>query len=254
VTLVVANRPTLSMLQSPVLRAVIDPLVSVLYPQECHVCGEAVESIYDGIACGECWEAATIFHGGETLCAKCGALPAGAEELCRQCSEAAFDHAIAAGIYEGALAATILYLKRVDHLPKRAQSIFENRIKNLEFADETIILPVPLSKQRKFERGFNQAEILASIVSRVTGFPVYSTCLVRRSHAGIYRAAMDRSEREMTVENAFEARAPRLIEGREVVLVDDVLTSGATASACARALKKSGARHIIVVTLARAVR
>jgi ComF family protein len=235
------------------LRAIVDPLVSVLYPQECHVCGEPVESIRDGVACGECWEATTIFHGGETLCERCGALPAGVEEFCLHCTGASFDRAIAAGIYGHALSATIINLKKIPHLPKRAQSIFENRIRNLEFSDETIILPVPLSKQRRFERGFNQAEILASIVSRVTGFPAYSTCLVRNEHTTISRAGMDRSERERTVENAFEVRAPRLIEGRDTILVDDVLTSGATASACARVLKKNGAAKVTVITLARAM-
>lgn len=233
--------------------AIIDPLISILYPQECHVCGGPVESIDDGVGCEECWQATTIFHGGEKLCERCGALPAGAEEFCLQCAGAVFDRAIAAGIYEGALSATIIRLKKVPHLPRRAQSIFENRIKNLEFADEAILLPVPLSRQRKFERGFNQAEILASIVSRVTAFPIYATWLVRTEHTLISRAGMDRSEREVSVENAFEVRAPRLIEGREVVLIDDVLTSGATASACARVLKKTGAPKVTVITLARAV-
>lgn len=235
------------------LRAVIDPLVSVLYPQECHVCGEAVESVRDGVACEECWQATTIFYGGERLCERCGALSAGGEEFCRECAGAEFDRAIAAGIYEAALSATVINLKRTPQLPQRAQKIFENRIKNLEFAEGPILLPVPLSKQRKFERGFNQAEVLASIVSRVTGLAVYPTCLVRNEHTVTARAGMDRSQREATVENAFEVRAPRLIEGREVILVDDVLTSGATVSACARALKKNGAAKVSVVTLARAV-
>ena len=233
--------------------AVIDPLVSILYPQECHVCGGPVESIHDGAACEECWRATAIFHGGEKLCPRCGALPAGAEEFCLQCAGAAFDRAIAAGIYEGALSASVIRLKKIPHLPRRAQSIFENRLKNLEFASDAVLLPIPLSKQRKFGRGFNQAEILAAIVSRVTSFPVYPTCLVRTEHTVISRAGMDRSAREISVANAFEVRSPRLVEGREAILVDDVLTSGATASACAQVLKKSGAAKVTVITLARAV-
>src|SRR5215813_8771936 len=98
------------------LRVIIDTLLSVLYPQECHVCGGPVESIQDGVACDECWEGTTIFHGGETLCERCGALPAGSEEFCLQCSGADFDRAIAAGIYEGALSATVISLKKIPRL------------------------------------------------------------------------------------------------------------------------------------------
>jgi predicted amidophosphoribosyltransferase len=69
----------------------------------------------------------------------------------------------------------------------------------------------------------------------------------------MHRVAMDKRARELTVEKAFEVRSPRLFAGKDVVLVDDVFTSGATASACARVLKKNGALKVTVVTLARAV-
>jgi len=235
------------------LRALLDPLLSVIYPQECHVCGEAVDSIGDGVACVDCWNRTRLFDPGDKLCDRCGALPLGRENSCRECTNAEFDRAIAAGVYEHALAATLLRLKSMPHLPDHARKAFKKRLANCEFAERSVIVPVPLSRRRKFERGFNQAEILAEIVSGVTGLPILSSCLARKTHTNFHRVAMDKTEREKSVEKAFEVRAPRLIEGCEVLLVDDVLTSGNTASACALALKKKGAASVTVITLARAV-
>jgi ComF family protein len=121
------------------------------------------------------------------------------------------------------------------------------------FAGTDIIIPVPLSKKRLFERGFNQAETIATRVSRVVQIPVDSASLIRKKHTPMHRAAMDKKAREMTVTNAFEVVRPRLIDGRSILLVDDIFTSGATASHCAKALKKKGAANVKVFTLARAI-
>jgi predicted amidophosphoribosyltransferase len=80
-----------------------------------------------------------------------------------------------------------------------------------------------------------------------------SNAFVRTSHTPIHRAAMDRKARAATVERSFEVKIPRLVTGRNIILVDDVLTSGSTASACASVLKKNGAARVDVITLARAV-
>jgi ComF family protein len=234
-------------------RFVLDPLVSVLYPQRCHVCSGTVESLSDGVACNECWLATRIFDGSQTLCEKCGALLVDMYQMCRECLDAQFDLARAVGVYEGALAATVVRLKKVPDVPKRAANLFRNLLVGIEFAEPPLIIPVPLSKRRAFERGHNQAELLSEIAARATGFQMISTCLARTAHTPMHRMAMDRKAREMTVKSAFEVRSPRLIKGREVLLVDDVLTSGSTVSSCARLLKKNGAKRVTVVTLARAV-
>jgi ComF family protein len=173
--------------------------------------------------------------------------------MCRECVDAQFDLARAAGIYEGALAATVVHLKKVPNFPKRATRLFRSLLGQIEFRDPAVIVPIPLSKRRRFERGYNQAEILADIATRTTGFQVLSTCIVRTTHTPMHRIAMDRKAREMTVKSAFEVHSPRLVEGCDILLVDDVLTSGSTVSACARVLKKNGAKRVTVVTLARAM-
>jgi ComF family protein len=130
---------------------------------------------------------------------------------------------------------------------------FGQRLADFDFEDGSAIVPIPLSKRRAIERGFNQAELIALTVAGLTDIPLLSNCLIRESHTPMHRMAMDKKAREATVKSAFKVRTPRLIAGRSVILVDDVLTSGSTASACARELKKHGAEHVTVITLARAV-
>ncbi|MBA3352333.1 MAG: ComF family protein [Blastocatellia bacterium] len=115
-----------------------------------------------------------------------------------------------------------------------------------------IVIPVPLSARRQQERGFNQAAVIATVIARSGNLLLDENSLVRKIHTPMHRAGMDRKARAMTVKKAFEVVRPKLIEGRDTLLVDDVLTSGETASICARVLKKSGAATVSVLTIARA--
>jgi ComF family protein len=239
------------------LRKAVDSILASIYPQQCLVCGNLVETHSDGVACAACWSLTRLFDGSQNLCGKCGALQDGRLDAkiasCPNCHDAYYDAAFAAGAYEKALAATIVRLKRKPELPARLIDLIEQLSFRIEQTRPTVIIPVPLSRSRKHERGFNQAEILADVISKRTGLDVTLTCLVRSKQTPMHRVAMDKRARELTVEKAFEVRGPRLVAGKDVVLVDDVFTSGATASACARVLKKNGAGKVTVVTLARAV-
>lgn len=239
------------------LATAIDSLLSVLYPQACHCCGGAVESRHNGVACDRCWSATRLYNNIASKCRRCGAIQndvaGGGSETCSECSEAEFDSASAAGVYERALAATVWKLKHEPYLSPHARSVFENSLEPTDFQGHTLIVPVPQSRKRELERGYNQAEILAKIVSRRLGVGISTDTLVRSSHTPTHRAAMDRKARAATVERSFEVKAPRLVNGGRILLVDDVLTSGSTASSCAKVLKKNGASRVDVVTLARAV-
>jgi ComF family protein len=189
------------------------------------------------------------------LCDKCGALlgdrAAPSPVFCRKCDDHHYDAALAAGIYENALAASILNLKKVPHMPRRLTAALADRAVGKINVD--VIVPVPLSRQRQHERGFNQADIIARELARVTGHKVDSASLGRKLHTAAHRIGMDHRARELSVINAFEVIRPKLIEGKAILLVDDVFTSGSTASACAHVLKKKGACRVDVFTLARAV-
>ena len=115
-----------------------------------------------------------------------------------------------------------------------------------------LVLPVPLHPARERARGFNQAALLASAVADRAGLRLDPLSLARVAHSGRPRAGMDARARRESVEGAFAVTRPRLVRGEGILLVDDVFTTGATASACARALLGAGAREVFVLTAARA--
>lgn len=238
------------------IRTAFDPLLSVIYPQECRICRNSVENSDDGVVCGNCWNGAIFFSGRETLCAKCGDFladqPSRFETFCRDCVDHTYDSASAAGLYRGAIAASVIHLKQRPELPRRLAVAFADAAEKINATDRALIVPVPLSAERRRERGFNQASFLAGIAGEVLGNEIDEGSLARSTHTLRHRAAMDRKARDLTVKNAFEVVRPKLIAERDIILVDDVLTSGATASYCAKALKKSGAASVRVLTLARA--
>jgi len=239
------------------LRAAADSVLSLIYPQRCSVCGTCVESSANGVACSECWARTRVFGNGEQLCSKCGAylsassLSPGAN--CHKCTDHEYDSAAAVGVYEFALSASVIELKHTPHLPKRLREHLIDAFERSAFASSTLIVPVPLSPKRSFERGFNQADLIASGLSKASGIRADKHSLVRRIHTPVHRVGMDRKARELTVKNAFEVKRPRLISGQTILLVDDIFTSGATASYCAKVLKRNGADKVNVLTLARAV-
>lgn len=232
------------------------PFVSLLFPQKCGLCEGPVSTPGSGTVCEECWSKTNFFDRSSPLCEKCGAFNSHRGSTtamrCARCDEHSFDLAFALGPYENALRATILALKSNPHLPHIAVKLMTARFESIAKIDFNTIMPVPLSKQRRFERGFNQAEIIADVVSRLTGLPVDRKSLQRKTHTQMHRAGMDKKAREKTVENAFAVARPKMIDGSNILLTDDVFTSGATASACAKILKSQGARSIIVFTLAHA--
>lgn len=237
-------------------KALQNSLLSIIYPQQCRICSRQVTGLDAGVACDICWESARFFEGKETLCDKCGAFLDDAVShstaLCRRCDGHHYDKAIAIGVYEGALAAVIVALKTTPVIPSRLYDQLHKRLIDLGGSID-LIIPVPLSRQRKHERGFNQAEVIADAVAATLRRPVDRSSLIRKVNTPAHRIAMDQRARELTVVNAFEVKRPKLIAKRSILLVDDVLTSGETASACARVLKKSGAASVSVFTLARAV-
>ena len=141
------------------LRTLTDPLLSLVYPQHCRVCAGPVEYRADGVSCGDCWEQTCFFDGHEMLCRKCGALLGPLKGplpvSCHKCDEHHYDRAFAIGVYEKALAASILELKKTPALPQRLCSLIRAVAFSVPEAD--IIIPAPLSKERGVERGFKWA-------------------------------------------------------------------------------------------------
>ncbi len=239
------------------LNRIYDSLLTVVYPQACAICTKSVENSADGVVCEACWKKTRLFTGNEILCVKCGAyLKEGKtdfETFCRRCDEHLYDSAQAIGIYEHGLAASILHLKTEPFVSAKLRDLFTKAFENSAFYDAEVIVPVPLSKKRFLERGFNQAAVLARILSKNAGISLDEQSLIRNVHTPVHRAAMDRKAREMTVKNAFDVKRPKFFENKKILLVDDVFTTGATVSNCAKILKKKGADKVFVLTVARAI-
>lgn len=254
------------------IRKIYDSLLALAYPQPCQICRKSVETTIDGTACRACWRATHVFAPDEILCAKCGAplqnsvrrtnpdsssaalTPTLITTFCRRpsCGAHFYDAARAAGIYEKALAAVVLNLKREPFLPAALRAHLLAAFENARFPEIDFIAPVPLSKKRLIERGFNQAETIAAFLSRKTFIEMDAKTLVRRLHTPIHRAAMDEKRRAATVADAFAVTRPKFVENKKILLIDDVFTSGATVSACAEILKQNGADKVFVLTIARA--
>jgi ComF family protein len=238
------------------LTKVLDSLLTVLYPQGCQNCGGSVEHFEYGAACQACWQKTRIFSGTETVCYKCSKFLSEKETdfqtFCHECDAHFYEQARAAGLYENALQTSVLNLKREPFVCKNLRKVFIAAFEKSEFQTADLIVPIPLSKKRLLERGFNQAAVLAKILSKETKIKLDEQSFIRKIHTPIHRAGMDTKARELTVKNAFEVTRPKLIKDRKILLVDDVFTSGATVSACAKVLKKAGAEKVYVLTLARA--
>lgn len=236
---------------------IYDSILTLAYPQTCKICEQSVENSADGIVCQDCWEKTRIFTGNEILCKKCGAFlkeqTANFNTNCQRCTDDFYDQAKSCGIYEQGFLTTILYLKHTPFLPKKLENLLLQTVESSKFTSASRIIPVPLSRERFAERGFNQATIIGQIIAKKTNIIFDDLSLSRTLHSEKNRAGMDRKARAESVKNAFEVKRPKLIEGEIILLVDDVFTTGATVSNCAKALKKKGASKVFVLTLARAV-
>ena len=115
-----------------------------------------------------------------------------------------------------------------------------------------VLVPVPLHQKRVRERGYNQSSLLAKELGKLTGLPVVSDCLIRQRHAPPQARTLTVDERRSNVANAFTCRGHRLRD-KQVLLIDDVSTSGATLDACAAALKAAGATSVWGLVLAREI-
>ena len=242
------------------VQTLINATLTIAYPQACVVCGDSVESRRDGIVCGACWQQTRIFTGAEMICHKCGLLLQSDSEkgttakiFCRRCDDDEFDIARAVGVYEGALRASILSLKKEPHVSQRLLQLLFEAQQREPLNTATRIIPIPLHEDRLRERGFNQAWVLASALSKMTKIEIDNVSVVRVSHTERHRSGMDAKARRESVKDAFKVVSPRLVKGEKILLVDDVFTTGATVSACAEKLKEAGASEVFVLTVARPI-
>jgi len=232
-------------------------VLDALLPPQCLGCGTLVGG--GGVLCPSCWETVTFLSPPQ--CDACG-LPfeydPGVGALCGACvrEKPVYERARAAMIYNEASRRLVLAFKhgdRTDAAP--AFGAWLARAGRDLLADAGLIAPVPLHWSRLFTRRYNQSALLAKALGRVSGVSVTQDLLIRRRRTPP-QGRMSPSARKRNVRGAFAIRKSKasLIEGKRVLLIDDVLTTGATVSASARALIAAGAEAVDVLTLARVIR
>ncbi|WP_242346434.1 ComF family protein [Anaeromyxobacter terrae] len=228
------------------LRGVATALLELVYPPRCAACGGAVAA---EPFCPVCGEAVDPVPEG---CLRCG-LP-GPDPLCGACraDPPAFDAVRAGGLFGGPLADAIHAFKYGGR-PALARPLGAWLARAAPLPPGALVVSVPLARGRRIARGYDQAALLADALARAAG------ARDRRLRGALLRTretppqvGRTRAERNRNVAGAFSAARPAELAGRDVVLVDDVVTTGATADAAARALKGAGARSVVVLALARA--
>jgi ComF family protein len=227
-------------------------LLDFLLPQFCRFCGKAAGNWEDRALCADC--AAKVDWVASPLCPGCGrtyATREGEDHLCGACQAEPppFARARAAVIYDGPVAEAIKkfkYGRRLDLLPVMQYWLRQPACRKLVDAAD-LIVPVPLHARRLKERGFNQALLLAQSFSDK---PLAREALIRVRHT-VPQSGLNPRERRENVRKAFAAPRPEDLKGKNVLLVDDVYTTGATVRECARVLRRARASVVTVLTVAR---
>ena len=236
------------------LQALRTSLLDTVFPPRCLACAEPTVAPHG--LCPACWRDTHFIAG--TVCRACG-VPlvgaAGAEDVCESCTRhpPAWDRGAAAVIYAGAGRKVVLALKhgdRLDMVRPLAGWMARAGATLLEEAD--LVAPVPLHWRRLLKRRYNQSAELARRLGRIAGRPMVADLLLRQ-RATTPQEGMGRAARVANQAAAFAVNPRRAaaLTGRSVLLVDDVLTTGATLSACADCLRQGGAARVDVLTLAR---
>ena len=227
-------------------------LLEFFLPRLCLFCGAGVGEEAAQALCPEC--ASEIEWVASPLCTRCGVVFAakdGGDRLCGTCTTdpPPFARARAAAIYDGPVAAAVKRFKfgrQMAYLPLMQSWLQAPPCRELAAAAD-LVVPVPLHPRRLKARGFNQAWLLAQAFPEA---PLAREALVRRRHT-VPQVGLNPRQRLDNVKDAFAVPDPALVQGKKVLLVDDLFTTGATARECARVLRRAGAPRVEVLTVAR---
>ncbi len=222
-------------------------LLSALYPSICPICSSPSDAFRYAPICSGCWGTITRYSGPS--CDIC-AVPLLSEHSrrCGECLRKAppFSTVLNYGIYSGALSEAIHLLKFRGI--RRLAGPLGALLTELALPDIDAVVPVPVTAKTLRERGFNQALLLSRALSKRLGLPILMDILYKKKETPP-QIGLGAKERLANLRDAFEVR--KRLKGLRLLLLDDVMTTGATVRECSRMLLKAGASEVVVVTLAR---
>ena len=234
----------------------LDTALSFVYPELCQICSHEHAAATEGFVCGACRQKAQVVK--PPFCKRCG-LPFPGDIsttfTCTNCHEMElhFSSARSAVLAEGVVREIIhryKYRQGIWFEPFLGELLVRQAASIIKQEGWDMIVPVPLHPARRRERDFNQAERMARYLSDSTALPVNAS-LLRRIEPTPTQTRLNRRERAENMRRAFDVQPDRELDGERVVLVDDVLTTGATTNACAGILLDAGAGEVCVWTVAR---
>lgn len=244
----------MAFLASRAKRQIIDPLLDLLLPPRCLKCAVVVDRAHG--LCPDCWKELVFLEG--PACKGCGYpfdYNVGEGILCAACQRTSrkFDRARAALRYDDACRSMVIGFKHSDRTEyARYFATLLYQAGRSMFTDAHMILPVPLHKRRLFQRRYNQAALMSHYLSEKTGVAVFQRLLQRTKHTPPQEGGI--KKRKKNVSGAFRLAPNMSVRDKNIILVDDVFTTGATAEGCAALLKRKGAARVDVLTLCRVIR
>ena len=237
----------------------MDSLINMLLPKSCAVCRKSLkDNAIDGLICQDCW--GRIKNNTPPFCTRCGRHidKTSGVKICPRCrrNDLNFDRAFSPCLYDGVLKELIHKFKyqNKDYLGKSLSRLLIDFIKEYELPVNFIdaVVPIPLHERKMREREFNQSEVLGEAIAREFNIELLKDGLFRVRDT-VSQTDLADKERWTNIKDCFavDMRIQNKIKGRNLLLVDDILTTGATCSEAASTLKKTGAGVVFVLTLAR---
>ncbi|MDI6739423.1 MAG: ComF family protein [Candidatus Edwardsbacteria bacterium] len=237
-------------------RSLFGSLADFVFPPFCAACHGPMPGRERGAVCSACWSAYPRWQAD--ACQRCGMpVPVSNEvRLCAQCVIPGWGCAAirALGPFAAPVSEAVHLLKYSDRrsVAKKLGGMMAEAVKDdPAYWQADLILAVPLHPARQRERGYNQAQLLAEQVGNIMSKPAPDKVLVRMKNTGS-QTAMNRQERKKNVEDIFRVKRPDTVRGKSVILVDDVLTTGATIGSCGQSLLRADAKSVLALTAAAA--
>ena len=234
------------------LKMLVRTLLDFIYPPHCVVCEAYIDGGTERVVCPACWGRVGVILSPQ--CGRCGQITEKPTGICPACERRghSFSRVRRAALFEGVVQDLIHLMKYQGKrsIARHLGAILADNLRDDSTVGQIdLLIPVPLHPSRERERGYNQSALIARAVGGGLGLPVGERLLqrVRNTRTQTQLNALDRA---VNVAGAFRVRNPESVVGRSLALIDDVMTTGATADACASALIAAGASEIALFVIA----
>ncbi len=240
------------------LRELLNDVGDIIFPPQCVACTEIIKQSSEGLFCPSCLSKISFITG--SLCPICGLpfLDSPADNhICGDClqNQPYYAKARAVANFESIIMDAIhkfKYGRNISAGSALGSFMAGFSFPDFDFSEYSLLIPVPLHIKRLRERGFNQSLLLAKEMEKKYKLPV-NFSLLKRCNFTLTQTGLNKAEREKNIKGAFVVKDKKKIAGKNIILIDDVYTTGATINECAKVLLKAGAQKVAAITLSRVI-